>query len=395
METVFHTLAYALRRRGHHVDEVHHEEALTHEYGEGGDVWGLPLRMIRTRYKLPILRSVLESLRSLLWVAHCLRRSRPDVVDVHYVNAYALYFILLRPLFKYRLVLSAHGSDLLLPSKLDRALLPHMLRRADAVTVVSEDLQHRALSLAPSVSPKLTLVPNGIDLEYWTDSDHGSRQDAAARSAPPVIVSVGRLEHVKGHDVLLRSFAEVSDRVPGARLVLVGDGSREGGLRELARSLGVADLTTFTGTLSADEIRTVFRGSAVFVLPSRSEGMGLALMEAMAAGLPAVASAVGGVPEVAGRNAVWLVPPEDPATLAGALVTLLSSGERRDELADRGRCRVEAFSRDRMILGYERIFSDERVGSNGADLAPLMTVGKPQACRANPPASEHDLNTCL
>lgn len=354
METVFRTLASELRAHGHHVDEVHHEAVSYRERRDGGDVWGLPLRMIRTRWKLPTPRSAFESLRSLVWVMRCVRRARPDVVNVHFVNAYALYFALLRPLFGYRLVLTSHGSDLMCPSKLDRALLPYILRRADAVTTVSAALYQQVVSLDPALATKATVIANGVDFEYWSQPGH--QPTAVASSSDPTLVSVGRMERVKGHDVLLRAFAAVLDDVPDARLLLVGDGTQRGALEALAAELGIESHVKFLGSLESEDIRAVFRQADIFVLPSRSEGMGLAMLEAMAAGVPVIASAVGGVPSVLRGDVGLLVPSEDPYALAASIVGMLSSNERRAYLSVQSRRRAATYGWGPSIVRYERVY---------------------------------------
>ena len=136
MEAVFRALARALRERGHTVAEAYMEEAF-----EVIDerTWALRLESPKTRWKVPTPASVVRMASSVTALVPYLRRMRPDVVNVHFVTAQSLYWMLLRPFFGFKVVLSVHGSDLARPANaLDRVLAPRLLRAADAVTVVSE-----------------------------------------------------------------------------------------------------------------------------------------------------------------------------------------------------------------------------------------------------------------
>lgn len=350
MEVVFHALATALRNRGHEVAEVHHEAVSHREQVPKGEVWGVPLDMIRTRRKLPTPASLWKSAASLLRMARCLSAVKPEVVNVHFVNAFSVYLAVLKGGSGYRLVLSTHGSDLLRPANaVDRALLPFLLRRADAVTVISDALYEVAASYGPEVEAKTVKIPNGVDFDFWT------RQRASLSSdGVPTIVSVGRLEKVKGSDVLMRAFAEVAQRVPNARLVMIGDGSLRPELERIAAEHGIVDRVELTGAMDRMAVRDRLHRAHVFAMPSRSEGFGLAALEGMAAGLPVVGSAVGGLPELTGEGGL-LVPPEQPDALADALVSVLTDESLHQRTAAAAVQRAEVFSWERSVDAYEAV----------------------------------------
>lgn len=163
------------------------------------------------------------------------------------------------------------------------------------------------------------IVPNGVDTMRFCP---GNR--AAARAAlglpldAPIVGVVARLETVKGVDVAIRGLA-LCPR--DALLVIAGDGSERARLAALADRIGVAPLVRFLGHVS--DPRTVYRALDVFCLPSRAEGLPLALLEAQACGVPAVATDVGGVPEALCPTTGTLVPPETPAALGRALAAAL------------------------------------------------------------------------
>ena len=172
-----------------------------------------------------------------------------------------------------------------------------------------------------------------------------------------VIGTVGRLTGVKRQDRLLRAFAQVRARRHDAHLLLVGDGPLRDDLRALAEHLGIAAQVHFAGYQSQPE--RYFAAMDVFALTSDSEGMPLAILEAWAAGLPVVASRVGGVPELVSHGQTGLLCyPEDRADLAKSLHDLLIHRERAAQLGEAGRQAVEArYTLRRMAETYQRHYT--------------------------------------
>lgn len=161
------------------------------------------------------------------------------------------------------------------------------------------------------------------------------------------ILCAARLAPYKGGDVLLLAFAMVLERAPDARLVLAGRDKTSGGLAAFARRLGLAGRVEFVGELSPAALARRLAAADIFVLPSRRENFPIALLEAMAAGKPCVASRTGGVPELTGRAGALLVAPGDPAALARALGRVLSDGALRRRLCGAARRRASLFTWDR------------------------------------------------
>ncbi|GAB4349084.1 MAG: glycosyltransferase family 4 protein [Immundisolibacter sp.] len=178
-------------------------------------------------------------------------------------------------------------------------------------------------------SSQLRSLPNAV-------SDHPLLDPAQARAVLRLspqrfwFGSVGRLVPVKGHDVLLRAFAALARVHPDVGLALVGSGRQEAALRELGQRLGIAEQVAFCGWRS--DVRALLSAFEVCVFPSREEGFGLAIAEAMAAARPVIASATGGVPAVLGDQGL-LVPPEDASALAAVLERLYRSASERRQLA--------------------------------------------------------------
>jgi glycosyltransferase involved in cell wall biosynthesis len=174
-----------------------------------------------------------------------------------------------------------------------------------------------------------------------------SRSIARARLGLPedafVVAGLGRLVPVKGFDVLIAALRPLAEAVPSARLVLIGDGPQRDELQVAARDLGVGGRVLVTGVTS--DITGWLAAADVLAAPSRNEGMGRAIVEAMALGLPVVGAEVGGIPAVvADGETGWLVPPGDSLALAAALIELARDEALRIKLGTAAVTRAEAFS---------------------------------------------------
>ncbi len=151
--------------------------------------------------------------------------------------------------------------------------------------------------------------------------------------------SIGRLVSIKGYDLLLRAFAPLAHEIPGLGLALVGTGREEAALRALSHDLGTEEQVAFCGWRA--DVRSLLSAFEVCVFPSRDEGFGLAIAEAMVAERPVIASAVGGVPELLGDEAL-LVPPNEPAALTAALRRLYDDPALRAAMGAALRARWQA-----------------------------------------------------
>ncbi|MGP4010849.1 glycosyltransferase [Streptomyces sp. 4N124] len=201
-------------------------------------------------------------------------------------------------------------------------------RWATRVLCVSE--AERRAGERYGITARWRVIPNGVDTDRFRPEGERARSGAG-----PVVVCVGRLCRQRGQDVLLQAWPEVVRRVPGARLVLVGDGPDAGRLRAGApASVEFADATADTAAW--------YRAADVVVLPSRWEGTGLAPLEAMACARPVVVTNVDGARESLppGHLPSCLVPPEDPGALARAVTALLRDEPLRTALGAQARAHV-------------------------------------------------------
>ncbi len=208
-----------------------------------------------------------------------------------------------------------------------------IIRRSAHIMAVSEAVAAHARRAGGGRVP-VTTVPNGVDLGRFRPGPFGRP------SSSQTVLFVGRLVQNKGPDVLLRSAPRVLSRHPRARFDLVGEGPMRPRLEGLAETLGIADSVRFLGL--RDDVDERMRRASVFVRPSHVEGMPLTVLEAMACGLPVVATPVGGTPELIrdGENG-HLVPVDDTDALAESVMSVLDSPQRARELGRRARATVE------------------------------------------------------
>ena len=190
------------------------------------------------------------------------------------------------------------------------------------------------------------VVPSGVptaQLRATAPSRAAARARLGLAPGAFVVVGVGRLVPIKGFDLLVAALPALLARVPTAQVVLVGDGEERDALAVRAAALGVGGRLRITGAVG--DVTGHVAAADLLAAPSRNEGMGRVLVEAMALGLPVVGAAVGGIPDVIEDGECGLVvPPEDPAALAEALAELGVDAARRAKLGSAGRRRAEAFS---------------------------------------------------
>ena len=219
--------------------------------------------------------------------------------------------------------------------------------RNDHVFTVSDEVRRSVRYPRPlrfRRMPPVETLHHGLDPDdAATPPDREAvRSELGLSPASKVVGTVGTFTPKKAHSVLLEAAREVRERVPDLRVVLVGHGPLEEDLRRRTDELGLGETVVFTGF--REDARRVMTAFDVFTLSSTFEGLPIALLEAMANGLPAVVTSVGGNPEVVedGRDGM-LVPPGDPAALAGALVRVLSDPEERRRLGEAARTRAADF----------------------------------------------------
>ena len=336
-------LAKELRARGHTVLPV----GLTHGTGWlGARFVAAGFEPVTFELRRPLDLAAVRALTAIL------REFRADVVHSHEFTM-AIYGAAAAKRAGARHVITMHGGLYYAQVWRRRAALRWAARRSAAlvgVSVATADALQRILGIGGS---KLHVVPNGIPLR--TGARGRLRSELAVAPGELLIVSVGNLYPVKGHAVLIDALATLRGRA-GWRLAIAGRGEEESRLRAQAATAGIGDRVHLLGF--RDDIADILAAGDLFTMPSLSEGLPLALVEAMSFGLPVVVTRVGGVPEVVTDGAEGLlVPPSDPTALAAALRTLLDDAPRRQRMGDDARTRaLRDYALSTMADRYERLY---------------------------------------
>ena len=258
-----------------------------------------------------------------------LRRLRPDVGHFQHV---------VPPRFRGRSVVTVHDlsfeRDPAWMGARDRlvfkTMVPRSARRAHRVITVSERTKQDVIEHYGIDPAKVVVIPNGVDPHY--------RPDGARHNGAPYLLFVGALQPRKDPLVAIEALELTNTDL---RLVVVGPDKGSGAeVRRAVERLGLGGRVELAGHVERDELASLYRGASALVFPSRYEGFGLPIVEAMASGTPVVAAAAGAVPEIAGDAAV-LVEPGDAVALAGGIERALADRER---LVEAGLERARQFS---------------------------------------------------
>ncbi|MGP0064403.1 MAG: glycosyltransferase [Isosphaeraceae bacterium] len=300
-------------------------------------------------------------------LARLFRRWRPDVVHTH--DQRALFYAgpaawLTRvPM----IVHTRHGRDAHATPR-QTMMMRYLSRLVDRFVCVSEEVA--TLSREQGIAGSgLHTILNGIDLNRFGFN--------GPDPAGPV-VTVARLSPEKDVANLVRATATAARGVPELRVEIAGCGPCLADLQRLVAGLGLGDRIAFLG--EARDVLAVLARARMFVLPSRSEGIPLTVLEAMACGLPVVATRVGGLPEVVDDGVTGLlVPPADPAALAEAMVAIWDDPDRRDRMGRDGRRRAEErFDVRRMVAQYEALYGEGTADDRLSDIESKVARTTPE-----------------
>ena len=242
--------------------------------------------------------------------------------------------------------------------RLSRRIFPCWGKRVIAISEAVYEHLHKDFHIDPK---RVVLIKNGIDLENFpmvSAQTKEMKRRAFGLADEPIIGIIARLSSVKGHDVLIEAMKKVAAEFPRAKLLIVGEGSLEKELKAMVEDFKLSSNVRFYSIVNQSlDMLALFD---IFVMPSRQEGLGLSVMEAQAAGLPVVASKVGGLPSLIedGRTGL-LVPSENANLLAGAILLLLRNRDKAREMGGRARDFIQKeFSAQRMVEETVRVYQD-------------------------------------
>jgi len=292
------------------------------------------------------------------------REFKLDIIHAHYAIPHATAALLAKQVIESgghtpvpRIVTTLHGTDITLvgndPSYSE--IVAYSIERSDGVTAVSQSLAG-ATHTELCVSREIAVIPNFLDCSLYRHIVvPGLRRRFAKDDETKLVIHVSNLRPVKRVDAVMEVFARICREVP-ARLLLVGDGPELGTAYRMGRELKISHQVEILG--AQEGIVPLLSASDLFLLPSAQESFGLAALEAMAAGVPVVASRVGGLPEVIEHGVTgFLHAPGDLDGMARSAVSLLTDAKRHASIVEAASRRVrEQFCAERVVPMYEGFY---------------------------------------
>ncbi len=287
------------------------------------------------------------------------RRDPIDLIHAHGALPCGHAAMLLQEELKIPFAISVHGLDAFSDQqvsgragRLCRRISQRAYRASCRVICISEQVRERVLE-GMGRACRTSVVYNGVDPEQFSPGPE-------AVGSAPVILSVGNLIPIKGHDVLIRSVASLGAEYPELRLEIIGDGPERSALQGLAAKLQIAERVSFLGRQSRSRVVAAMRRCTVFALPSRYEGLGCVYLEAMSVGKPVIGCRGQGIAEVIrhGSNG-FLVGPDNDRELALAIAMLLRDKSRRQALGTAARDTVlDRFTLRQQAESLARIYRE-------------------------------------
>ncbi len=286
-----------------------------------------------------------------------LGRWRPDLVHAHFLSEGAFCAALAAAVLRIPFVVTIHGSDMgaaHLARTHSRMMMRSALALSRRVTAVSTPLLESLCAAFPASIRKAVVIGNGVDLSFF------DRVTASAGSeGQRYILSVGNLVGAKGHDVLLEAFGRLPAAATAPRLLIAGDGPERAKLEARMARLCLNDRVSLLGIVTSERIAALMHGCEFVVVPSRSEGFGLVVLEAWACRRAVIATAVGGLGELIehGVNGL-LVPPEEVESLVTTMGYLLRNPAVASAMGAMGRREAETRDWSGAVSAYLRLYRD-------------------------------------
>jgi glycosyltransferase involved in cell wall biosynthesis len=286
-----------------------------------------------------------------LWAPWIARTLNPKIVHA-VMESYAGIALWLYRVFGGwgKTVLTLQSGDLDMAEKqlrINKFIWKKIHTSPNKVVAISSALAARAKNLG---AKNVSVIPNGVDFNEIN-------KVPAAETIPRRIISVARLSAEKGLDYLISAFRDVKGEFPEAQLVLVGEGAERERLEKMAALTGFPAAISFSGRLPHDKALLEIKKSEIFVLASLGEGMGIVLAEAEALGVAAIATSVGGIPDVIEDGVSGLlIPPKDPAAIAAAILKIFRNSELRKQLTGNALQSVKKFDWSVIAGEYDKLY---------------------------------------
>lgn len=348
-------LGLELARRGHQVHFITYDSP----FRLRGYTEGVYFHEVDTRSRYPLFDHYPYTLALASKQHEVALHERLEVLHVHYAIPHATTAWLAREMLgadhPIKVITTLHGTDITLVGQEASfyAITKLSIERSDSVTAVSSYLRDETYRAFGCVGCTIDVIPNFVRLaEYHPGAENDTQSLAPAGHR--VITHVSNFREVKRVRDVIRIFARIRRAMP-ATLVMIGDGPDRDAAEQEARDLGVASDVRFLGRL--DSVVTLLQASDLFLLPSQSESFGLAALEAMACGIPVVASRAGGLPEVItdGVDGI-LEPPGSVEAMGRRAVELLRDADRHRRMGEAALTKATQFSAEVVVPQYEALY---------------------------------------
>jgi L-malate glycosyltransferase len=291
-----------------------------------------------------------------------------DLIHAHYAVPHATSAWMAREMARpsnLAVVTTLHGTDITLigqdPSY--HSITQFSIQQSDGLTSVSEYLRQETVEHFDISADRIDVIPNFVDLNLYKRTAHPCHRSRLSESGECIIMHISNFRAVKRVDDAVRAFARISRALP-ARLILIGDGPERGRVQQAAEEEGVANRVTFLG--KQESVAEILSCADLFILPSATESFGLVALEAMACGVPVIATRVGGIPEVIPEGeAGYLADVGDIETMAERAIEILKDNEKWRTMSARARIAAERYSQDAIVPMYERHYEKVMKAVNG------------------------------
>ena len=347
-EIATYNIAMHLAKRGHQVHVITTQDA------------GLPKKSLEEGFW--IYRLGLSKIRFfgviVFWlkVIFAIKKTNSGIVHAQGIGM-GIPAFLAKKLLRKPYVVWGQGSDVYLPWRFKNPISKLVLKNANAVIALTDDMKREMQKIC---SRDVSVIPNGIDLSsfgYLLRKE--ARSKLQIKEVEKVILFVGTLRPVKGIRYLIEAMMIIKDKNENTKLFLVGDGEERTYLENLVKELMLDEYVMFIGEVPNEKVPEYMVAADVFVLPSLSESFGIVNIEAMACGLPVIATKVGGLPEIIrdGENGV-LVEPKNPEEIAENIILLLKDDELREGISRNNMKMVREYTWESVVGRLERVYRE-------------------------------------